>query len=128
MKTKKSNVFLAVLSAMLLAVGLSACAGADYEKDFVGTWVLESVEGEDPASAESVGLLKEMEVEVTLGLEGEGLAVLSIMDSTEEGTWKAESATEATLQFDEATQTAVLDAGELRLSAEDTTMVFVQAE
>lgn len=118
---------LAMVLALGLTLGLTGCSsGGSEEKAFVGIWTLESMEGEDGATAEDIAALEALGMSINLTLMEDGAAYLDFMGEVVEGTWAAKSAKEATITVDEEPVVATIDGKRLKFEQDEMVMVFVK--
>ena len=124
---KKGLLAVVAAFALALCLGLVGCGGADPEKDFIGTWELESGAGEKLSiPAKDVSMLRDVGIVCTLTLDAEGKAVLDMFGETLEGEWKAKGLHEGKVSFDGDAVPAIIDeAGKLTLEQDGLVLTFV---
>ena len=77
---------LAMVLALGLTLGLTGCSsGGSEEKAFVGIWTLESMEGEDGATAEDIAALEALGMSINLTLMEDGAAYLDFRRRSRRG-------------------------------------------
>ncbi len=136
MKKGLTTILSALSVALVLMLGLAACGGGggggaptvDYKKNFVGTWDLVSMGGEDAATEEEVELMKSMGQEVFVNFDEDGSFHLVLFGSTMDGTWKAKDASTATVTIEDSNVDATLKDGQLTMEEDGESMVFKKGE
>lgn len=122
----------AAVACCAALVGLVACSGSGAQGDFAGTWDLYEVQSEDEnqvMSADTVSELADGGRLVFLNLNEDGTAQYFLFSSTEEGTWSAQSSTEAAVTLSGAEYALALSGdGSLTLVDGDQTRVFHKGE
>lgn len=116
---------LAAACTLALSFALIGCGEADYSKNFAGDWKLCSMEDENGTTSEDeVALLEAFGMSVTLNLSEDGIASLSMMGDTLEGTWEAVSATECTVTIEGDAITGTLTEDQLSLGYDGQYLMF----
>lgn len=134
-KTKVRVGLLAALtavSALVLALGLTACGGAgggDTDKTpFVGTWDISSISGEEAVTEDDMKMMSDMGLNAFMNLDEDGTASIDLFGEVMTGTWTVKSATEIDVTIDGSTQAATLDGDKLTMTDKTSTLVFTKGD
>lgn len=126
---KKIKVLGLFACAFALCAILAACGGsgssADNEKNFTGYWKATEIQSSsDAVSAEDMKLMESMGLTISLELKADKTAVFDFWGSPLNGTWKASSASKASLSTDEGSGDLELKDGKLSLDLDGDKMIF----
>ena len=130
----KKRLLLLIGIILASSLALVACGGggggADAEKNFIGTWKLISIDGEDDyaASEADIAMLEEMGFTQEITLKEDKTALFVIVDESVEGTWAAKDASTASLTIEGDTVEMKIVDGTLKLSSDGMTMNFVKSD
>lgn len=131
MKLRMKIVAVLACAVALCAV-LAGCAGAQAGNDaanFQGDWILSSgtVDGQE-ATEETMAKAQEMGLSVSLQLNEDGSARLSVLGTSMDGTWAAKDAATVELTFEGSTAEATLEGDELVMKQDGDSMRFKRGE
>ena len=97
---KKGIIFAVVACAMALCFALIGCGGntADYDKNFIGKWEVESMtsDGEE-LDADTMDFMRALGMNVVFDLKEGGNGNLDLMGEQLDFTWKAKDASTVTI-------------------------------
>lgn len=131
---RKLGIITLVACVMALCLVLVGCGKKDSKEAFVGTWTLHSIESatEDMSmDADSISLLRDMGVNVTLMLNDDGTFVLNTGNNQMTGSWETKSDTAGTATADGYQGTVDLSIGDdgiLTFQQENEKLLFSKEE
>lgn len=128
---KAKMIGLLVTLACAVCFGLASCASApeDFTPNFVGTWELSSIEGEEGGmTADEFAMLKEMGITASLDLLEDGTYTLDLFGDQRSGTWEATAADAASIALEDGQLAVTLSGDNLIFEngANNQTLVFAK--
>lgn len=113
--------------AFALCLALVGCGGgADYSKNFIGTWEISSMESDgESMDEETMDMMRAWGMNCVLTFEEDGKLTLDLFGDALEGTWKAKDASTASVTIDGDTVDATLKDDKLTMEQDGDTLVFV---
>ena len=130
MKIKKLGVLVCCVLALCLGFALAGCDGEEASKKaFGGYWSVVDMEQDgEITTAEDMSLLRSLGLDVTLSLNEDLSATLTIFGSVGTGTWTPKTSKEATFTLDGQDIELTLEDDQLHLVNNTTTMNFTRSE
>ena len=130
MNIKKLGALVCCALALCLGLALMGCDGEDASKKaFGGNWSVLHMEQDDQiTTADDMSLLRSLGLDVTLSLNEDLSASLTIFGSEGTGTWTPETSKKATFTLDGQDIEMTIADDELTLVQNTTTMVFVRSD
>ncbi len=122
----KAKVALVALIATLMCLALGGCAGAagSAQDNFSGSWDLYEMEGENGTDAETVQMMADSGLTISLDLASNGVATLSLFGEESQGQWTPKDATTATIVFDGEEVGMRIVGDKLEMDNQENKMVF----
>lgn len=129
MKKRIVALFAMLAVACLVLVGCGGGAAGGEKAAFVGSWTLTSMteSGEEMTEAD-LKTLKDLGLEVTIKLDEDGKATLTLFGEAMEGTWETTGAAAAKFKSDTSEADMVIENEQLKMEQDGSSLVFSKSD
>ena len=120
------KIVVLALAMSLLSAALMGCAGAsgDMQDNFTGSWELCQMEGDGVSEMDTVRMMAEQGLTITLDLQSGNVAKMSVFGVENTGTWTQKDASTAVITIDGADTEMKFVDGKIEMPNGDGTMAF----
>jgi len=126
---KKIGYIIAAACIAALCFTLVGCGGGqDNAKNFVGKYEMTSFTQNGQNMDSYIQAAKQMGAVITMEMDKDGNFVIDMINDKMEGTWKANSATECALTYQNDTIKGTLNGDTLTISEDNNSMSFKKLE